>query len=83
MSATPTRPEVVQYLLSRHAPARWVDFLDGLPWRYLRPVVTIAVNSHTHPALALGAAIRYSADEEFKTVGTRHLERKAPADGQG
>jgi hypothetical protein len=79
MSGVPTQPEVRQYLLSRHAPARWADFLDGLPWRYMRPLVTIAINSHTHPALALGAAIAHSGDQEFRQVGTAHLARKAPA----
>jgi hypothetical protein len=80
MSGVPTQPEVRQYLLSRHAPARWAEFLDGLPWRYMRPLVTIAVNSHTHPALALGTAIAHSADQEFRRVGTAHLAHKAPVE---
>jgi hypothetical protein len=80
MSGVPTEPEVRQYLLSRHAPARWAGFLDGLPWRYMRPLVTIAVNAKVHPALALGTAIVHSADQEFRRVGTAHLARKAPAD---
>jgi hypothetical protein len=77
MSGVPTQPEVVQYLLSRHAPIRWAEFLNGLPWRYLRPVVTVAVSSRTHPSLALSTAIAYSADAEFKATGTAHLKRKA------
>lgn len=83
MSGVPTQPEIRQYLLSRHAPARWAEFLHGLPWRYVRPLVQIAVNSKTHPALALGAAIRHSTDQEFRAAGTRHLQRKAPTDAAG
>jgi hypothetical protein len=78
MSGVPTQPEVVQYLLSRHAPIRWAEFLNGLPWRYLRPVVTVAINSKTHPSLALSTAITHSADAEFRAVGTAHLKRRAP-----
>jgi hypothetical protein len=79
MSGVPTQPEVVQYLLSRHAHGTWAEFLDGLPWRYLRPVVTVAINSKTHPSLALITAIAHSADAEFKATGTAHLKRRAPS----
>jgi hypothetical protein len=78
--SVPTQPEIRQYLTSRHAPARWADFLAGLSWQHLRPLVTIAINTGTHPALALGAAIRYTSDAAFREVGTTHLQRKASSD---
>jgi hypothetical protein len=80
VSGTPTQPEIRQYLLSRHAPIRWAAFLTGLPWTYLRPIVTIAVNSKVHPALAMGTAVAYSTDQAFREVATRHLQSKAPDD---
>ena len=55
----------------------WADFLTGLPWRYIHPVVRIAINAgHTHPALVLATAIAASSDEQFAAAGRAHLDRQ-------
>lgn len=82
MSGTPTKPEIEQYLRKLHAPVRWAGFLVGLPWGYLRPVVTIAQKTGNHPAVALGTAAAFSTDEAFKAAAARHLERKGNQDDQ-
>lgn len=53
----------------------WAAFLAGLPWRYVRPIVTIAVNTGNHPALALSTAAAFSEDAAFKAAAKSHLGR--------
>lgn len=82
MDDVPGREEIADWLgRERGRPAgqaaEWSRFLAGLPWRYVRPVVQIAVNSRTHPAVALATAARYSKDAAFVAAASRHLQDAA------
>jgi hypothetical protein len=55
----------------------WASFLHGLDWDTIKPLAKIAVDSHTHPALAAGMVIRSSTDENIKATLLAHLEAKA------
>lgn len=53
----------------------WARFLAGLPWRYVPPLVRIAVNTNNAAASALRIAAAYSEDVEFKAAAKVHLDR--------
>jgi len=55
----------------------WARFLHGLDWDTIKPLVTMAANAHTHPALAAGVVIRTTKDDTIKATLTHHLEAKA------
>ncbi len=81
----PTREEIAGWLLGdlRQPEIRaeaWALFLVGLPWKYIRPLVQIAVDSHQpHPKAVLEQAKRASSDRAFKAAATRHLKKWAAA----
>lgn len=76
----PKPPDIKQHLLKVGVPYgqvdNWVEFLSGLDWKWLRPVVKLAVNSHNHPAAAMATAAQFSQDDEFKAVAAKHLEAR-------
>ena len=76
---TPTRDQIAEWLVRRGHPATWADYLEGLPWQYIRPVAAIAANSNVHPAAALATAALYSSDEEFRATARAHIDAKDPA----
>lgn len=79
-TATASHPDLLTWLsrdprLTTAQVESWSTFLTGLPWRYVRPVVKIAVNSGNHPATALAYSAGYSDDQAFKTAAREHLDR--------
>lgn len=75
---TPTQHEIQQWLPTAKGQTDWASFLDGLPLHIIRPLVQIAVNSHTHPALALGTVAITTGDPEVRRVAQQHLAAKDP-----
>lgn len=78
----PSRRQIRDWLATEHHLGEqmagvWAGELAGLPWRYIRPVVTIAVNSHTSPALALKVAADHSDLPAFVTAAKAQLARLA------
>ena len=63
-----------EYALPDEQARAWARLLVGLPWRYVPPLVRIAVNTKNHPALTLAAAAAYSEDQEFKAAAKAHLD---------
>lgn len=68
--------------LARHGAPRadldmWARFLVGLDWEIIRPLAGMAINSHAHPALAAGLAIRRTQDSSVAQALTAHLEAQA------
>lgn len=57
--------------------ASWASFLTGLDWRIINPLVKMAVNAHTHPAIAAGLTANATRDQGIKATLTAHLERRA------
>lgn len=59
----------------------WALWLEGLPWRYIRPLVRIVVNTgQVHPKAALEEASRLSSDRAFKSAAKAHLTlRRSPS----
>lgn len=84
MRPIPDQDEIVAALTSAYKlpvvqANQWARFLAGLPWRYIHPIVRIAINAHhQHPAIVLGAAIATSEDAEFVATGRVHLEAAEP-----
>lgn len=78
-----TRPtaNVIQRHLARHGVTTknqhtWAQFLHGLDWPLIKPLVSMAVSSRVHPALAVGMVIRSTKDEGVRATLTQHLEAK-------
>lgn len=76
--STPTLADIQQWLPATKGQTDWANFLHGLPWHIIRPLVQIAVNSHTHPALALGTVAITTGDAEIRRVAHDHLAAKDP-----
>ena len=81
MEDTPTRRDILDWIRAEHPnvsgdKARsWAEFLTGLEWAHLKPVVSIAANTGNHPSLVLSTAAAYSEDEVFKAAASAHLGR--------
>lgn len=81
----PTAAEIHSWVATTYPtvakPAVWGEYLEGLPWGYVKPVCQIAVNAyHQHPALVLSTAGKASADAVFKLTARNHIAAKgAPA----
>lgn len=77
--AKPTRDEIATWLADQKIPeprrADWARALDGLPWRYIRPIVTIAVQMGQHPMVVMGAAAEFSTDRLFVAAARRQVRR--------
>lgn len=84
MSLLDTKPAADEIAAHLHATYRmpppratsWSRWLEGLPWRFLKPVCQMAVHSqHQHPAIAVGFTARATEDEAAREVLTAHLNR--------
>lgn len=80
MDDVPSREQIASWLEGEQGrtpeqAGQWAEVLEGLPRRYVEPVVKLAVNSGTHPAVALGMAARYSSDVTFVGAARVHLDR--------
>nr|MDT0660845.1 hypothetical protein [Micromonospora sp. DSM 115978] len=73
----PSSEQLDDWLARGGHPAEWAASLTGLPWLYVKPVVTIATGTGVHPIAALTAASAYSRDEVFKAAAAAHLDRLA------
>jgi len=82
LDTVPDRDDIAAHLIGYHKLTAvrahvWAGYLHGLPWRYLRPLVSLAVNAHhEHPAIALASAAAYGDDPVFKAAAKTHLEGK-------
>ncbi|MFW5898895.1 MAG: hypothetical protein ACOCUN_00345 [Jiangellaceae bacterium] len=75
----PNEGEIRAWLLDRAVPEEehvsWARALHGMPWRYIRPLVTIATTTKVHPVAAMAIAARYSVDPVFTQAVRRQVER--------
>lgn len=82
LDTIPAQDDIAAHLITVHKLTAvrahvWSTWLQGLPWRYLRPLAQLAVNAgHEHPALAVASAAMWSEDEAFKAAVKTHLEGK-------
>lgn len=55
--------------------ASWARALDGMPWRWIEPIVQIACNSKIHPVGVMSLAATWSQDQEFIEAARRQVEK--------
>lgn len=79
----PDKDEIAAWLMTaRQVPVlranAWALFLTGLPWKYIRPISDITINSHqVHPRPVVEQALKASGDRKFKAAARAHLKRMA------
>lgn len=77
----PTTKAIRAKLEQRGVPAAnvnpWASFLTGLDWSIINPLVRMALDSGTHPALAAGLTARTTREENIAATLKTHLEAKA------
>lgn len=74
----PTRDEIAEWLTHQIPQPRiadWARSLDGLPWRYIKPIVSIAVRMGQHPVVVMGAAAQFSKDRVFVAAARRQVAK--------
>lgn len=83
-NAVPDKDDIAAWLLTEHElpvlrANAWALYLQGLTWRWIRPVVQITVNSRqAHPKAVLEEAARVSTSRSFKAAAKRHLQQETP-----
>lgn len=77
----PTTKAIRTHLTARGVPAAkrdlWARFFTGLDWSIIKPLAGMAINAHTHPALAAGLVIRKTQNRSVAETLTAHLEAQA------
>jgi len=82
LNTVPDKDDIAAWLRVEHQlpvlrANAWAKFLQGLTWRWIRPVVQITVNSRqAHPKPVLEEAARASTSRSFKAAAKRHLQRQ-------
>ena len=69
----PTEQELATWLAQHQHPADWAKHFHGLPWKYIKPVATIAKSTGNHPLVALTGAAAFSSDPAFKAAANAHM----------
>lgn len=81
MEGLPTRRDILDWIRAEHPRVEgdqaraWAEYLVGMEWPHIRPVVAIAANTKNHPAVVLAISSAYSEDEAFKAAAATHIER--------
>lgn len=85
----PTKDEINTWLSSTYPDmpdnraTAFALFFEGMAWKHLRPLASIAVNSRIETVDMLAAIVKTAAglsgDREFKAAADRHLARREPA----
>jgi len=77
----PTRKVITDHCTRAGAGAKqakaWAEFLHGLDWPIIKPLVQIAIGSRAHVALAAGVTVRSTQNENTRAALTAHLGTKA------
>lgn len=55
--------------------ASWARALEGMPWRWIRPVVQIATESKIHPIAVMSLTAKWSTDAEFIEAAQRQVAK--------
>lgn len=86
LNTVPEVDDIAAWLMTEGLPTiranAWALFLQGLSWRWIRPVVQITINSQqAHPKPVLEEAARASTSRAFVAAANRHLQKQeAPLD---
>lgn len=84
LNTIPNRDDIAAWLMTSEGlpPIRasaWALFLQGLSWRWIRPVVQITISSRqAHPRPVLEEAARTSTSRAFVAAAKKHLQKGSP-----
>lgn len=87
MDRKPTQDEITVWITASYPAVAelrakgWAVFFEGMAWKHIRPLVSIAVNTHIESVDKLAAIVKTAADlsgdREFKAAAERHLARRS------